>query len=153
MGGVKIDDTLTRWYGVDEQGEEYLIKELDVVGELTEGYKELNCTRCEIGTHVTIIGASSFFNCSTLATVTIPNSVTSLCAYAFCQCVSLTSIYCNSINEPCSILGGVFNLGHSKGGTLHVAKGGSAATYPTWMNTQGNLGYSGNGTWVVVDDL
>ena len=41
---------------------------------------------------VTSIESSVFFNCSSLTSVTIPNSVTSIGEWAFCNCSSLTSI-------------------------------------------------------------
>ena len=41
---------------------------------------------------VTSIGYSAFYNCSSLTSVTIPNSVTSIGDGAFCNCSSFTSI-------------------------------------------------------------
>ncbi len=41
---------------------------------------------------VTSIGSSAFYNCTSLASVTIPDSVTSIANYAFEGCTSLTSI-------------------------------------------------------------
>ena len=41
---------------------------------------------------VTVIGASAFFWCSSLTSVTIPEGVTSIGDYAFCDCTSLTSV-------------------------------------------------------------
>ena len=41
---------------------------------------------------VTSIGAYAFYNCSSLTNITIPNSVTSISSYAFYDCKSLTSI-------------------------------------------------------------
>ena len=41
---------------------------------------------------VTKIGNSTFYNCSSLTSVTIPNSVTSIGGYAFYSCSSLTSV-------------------------------------------------------------
>ena len=41
---------------------------------------------------VASIGSSAFQNCSSLASVTIGNSVTSIDSYAFSSCISLTSV-------------------------------------------------------------
>lgn len=134
-----------------------------------------NITKIEIGSNVTNIGQSAFYGCSGLTSiiipnsvtsidnnafngcsgltsVTIPNSVTSIGNNAFSGCIGLTSIYCNSVNEPCSVYNGTFFLNNANIiGALYVKKGGSASTYPTWLNTMGNLGWSGAGTWSVVE--
>ena len=46
----------------------------------------------EIGTNVTSIGRSLFYNCNYMTSVTIPNSVTSIEENAFGDCDSLTSV-------------------------------------------------------------
>ena len=46
----------------------------------------------EIGTDVTSIGASVFYDCSGLTSVTIPDSVTNIGASAFYGCSGLTSV-------------------------------------------------------------
>ena len=46
----------------------------------------------EIGTNVTSIGHSLFYNCNYMTSVTIPNSVTSIEENAFGDCDSLTSV-------------------------------------------------------------
>ena len=38
------------------------------------------------------MGDYAFSNCTSLTRVTVPDTVTSICAFAFCQCTSLTSI-------------------------------------------------------------
>ena len=53
-------------------------------GTLTDAYEIRQGTRC--------IGNSAFYNCSSLTSVTIPESVTSIGESAFCYCSSLTSV-------------------------------------------------------------
>lgn len=55
----------------------------DTKGEHTIKYTLINNTS---------IGVEAFYNCKTLTSVTIPNSVTSISSRAFCNCDQLTSI-------------------------------------------------------------
>lgn len=48
--------------------------------------------KVEIGKGVTSIGSSAFYNCYSLASITIPEGVTSIGGYAFNGCYSLASI-------------------------------------------------------------
>ena len=78
-------------------------KELDYVLSTDKTYYIVsgmgNCTDSEIvipdtynGLPVTTIGASAFYNCTELASVTIPDSITSIGSYAFNGCIKLMSI-------------------------------------------------------------
>ncbi|MCQ2387293.1 MAG: leucine-rich repeat protein, partial [Clostridia bacterium] len=58
-------------------------------------YAFYNCsslTSVTIGNSVTAIGSSAFSNCSSLTSITIPNSVTSIDSGAFSGCSKLTSV-------------------------------------------------------------
>lgn len=49
---------------------------------------------------VTTIGQTSFYNCSSLTSITIPDSVTTIGTWAFYWCASLTSVYCYATTPP-----------------------------------------------------
>ena len=57
-------------------------------------------TSITIPDSVTSIGDSAFFNCNNLTSVTIPDSVTSIGKFTFMSCNSLTSIYCKPTTPP-----------------------------------------------------
>ena len=64
-----------------------------------------NCVKkIRIGTGISTIGNSAFYNCYSLASVTIPSSVTSIGTYVFYNCCSLTSV---------TIPSGVTSIGNS----------------------------------------
>ncbi|MBQ5635849.1 MAG: leucine-rich repeat protein, partial [Alistipes sp.] len=46
------------------------------------------------------IGNSAFRDCSSLTSVTIPDSVTSIGEYAFYDCDSLKNVYCKPTTPP-----------------------------------------------------
>ena len=85
-GNVVIPDT------VSYNGTTYNVTEFRIVG--TYGTFE-NCsslTSITIPNSITSIGYSAFSGCSSLTSVTIPNSATSIEDYAFSGCSSLTSV-------------------------------------------------------------
>ena len=74
------------------------------------GDSAFNCTSLTsvtIPDSVTLIGNSAFNDCTSLTSVTIPDSVTSIGSTAFSNCTSLTSV--TIPNSVTSIGGGAFN--------------------------------------------
>ena len=67
-------------------------------------------TSITIPNSVTSIGVGAFLDCSSLTSITIPNSVTSIGEWAFSRCSSLTSINVDANNANyCSIDGVLFS--------------------------------------------
>lgn len=68
------------------------------------------------------IGDRAFYECSSLSSVTIPNSVTTIGAVAFAYCNDLTSVYYNTEN-PIESTEDVFNPSTYSTATLYVPEG------------------------------
>ena len=90
-------------------------------------YKCTSLTSVVIPEGVTDIGESVFENCTSLTSVVIPEGVTSIGAFAFCDCTSLTSVKCLSLNEP-SVDKWTFD-GISANAVLYIPEG---AVYQNW---------------------
>ena len=71
------------------------------------------------------IGYGAFGNCTSLTSVTIPNSVTSIGQQAFFGCSSLTSVY-NYATTPQAIASNVFSGVNKNTCTLYVPEGSIA---------------------------
>ena len=67
---------------------------------------------------VTTIGDYAFQVCSSLTSVTIPDSVTTIGDYAFNYCKSLTSVYCKAITPPAG--GASMFLSNASGRKIYV---------------------------------
>ena len=79
------------------------------------------------GLPVTSIGNGAFANCTSLTSVTIPNSVTSIGGRAFSGCTSLSAITVEALNSFYSSVNGVlFNKSQT---TLIQYPGGKAGSY------------------------
>ena len=63
-------------------------------------YECSSLTSVTIPDSVTSIGNYAFYDCGSLTSVTIPDSVTSIGESAFSKCSSLTSVYCKAKTPP-----------------------------------------------------
>lgn len=69
---------------------------------------------------VTSIGDNAFYYCTSLESITIPDNVTSIGRYAFSYCSSLTRVYCKATTPP---TGGYYMFGNNASGRkIYVPK-------------------------------
>ena len=95
-------------------------------------YAFYNCSglaSVTIPNSVTSIGASTFYNCSGLTSVTIPDTVTSIGSYAFSGCNGLTSV---------TIPNSVTNIGY---GAFYKCNGLTSVTIPNSVTSIGEYAF------------
>lgn len=102
LTSVKIPDSVTAIYkGAFQNCSSLKFNEFDnanYLGNENNPYlvlieaKDTSITSCNINKATKIIAVAAFENCSSLESVTIPTSVTSICAYAFNGCSGLTTV-------------------------------------------------------------
>ena len=111
------------------------LKEVTITGGTTISYGAFdNCsslTSITIPNSVTSIGSYAFDNCSSLTSITIPNNVTSIGSYAFYNCRSLTSI---------TIPNNVTSIGSS---AFYNCRSLTSITIPNSVTSIGNGAFSG----------
>ncbi|MBR3793578.1 MAG: leucine-rich repeat protein [Alistipes sp.] len=71
-----------------------------IVNNSLKAFAPAGLTEYTIPDSVTSIGSFAFCDCSSLTSITIPNNVTSIGRGAFVGCSKLTSIYCTSSTPP-----------------------------------------------------
>ena len=76
-------------------------------------------TSVTIPNSVTSIGNGAFSGCSSLTSVTIPNSVTSIGNGVFAYCKNIENVYCYAEEVP-STISNAFYDSNIKNATLHV---------------------------------
>ena len=81
-------------------------------------YKCSSLTSVTIPNSVTSIGESAFYDCSSLTSVTIPNSVTSIGNEAFAYCENIENVYCYAEEVPSAGYNAFY--GFSNDATLYV---------------------------------
>ena len=90
-----------------------------------------NCVQAvRLGIGITSIGGSAFYNCYSLASITIPSGVTSIGGSAFYNCYSLASI---------TIPSGVTSIG---GGPFSYCYSLASLTLPSGVTSIGNSAFS-----------
>ena len=94
---------------------------------------------------VTSIGEGAFADCSGLTSIEIPSSVTSISGFAFADCRDLYSITSQATTAPTIQTTTFQNV--KTGGTLSVPSGSTG--YDVWMGT-GNF-YLGQYNWTKVE--
>ena len=112
---------------------------IDAIGD----YTFYNCTAMEsliMPNHVTKIGDSAFYNCSGLQSINIPSSITSIGGDAFDGCTSLTKVIAGDVSTWCNI---TFKTASSN--PLYYAKHlysnkGTEITYIQIPNNISNIG-------------
>ncbi len=80
------------YYNITSSSVPYTVKVSDAVSSITTATIPETVTYNGTTYSVTSIGDYAFWDCSSLTSITIPNSVTSIGSYAFSRCSSLTSI-------------------------------------------------------------
>ena len=106
-GCVYIGKSLCAYKGEMSQGTHIKVKEgtIEICGGVFQGCTGL--ASIEIPNSVTSIGNSAFEGCSSLTSVTIPNSVTEIGGQAFCFCTELMSIEVDKDNQSYTSVDGV----------------------------------------------
>ena len=92
---------------------------------------EKGCWVIKCDGDVTSIDNYAFYNCSSLTSVTIPNSVTSIGTWAFNSCSSLTSVYCKATTPPA---GGEDMFDNNAAGRKIYVPAGSVEAYKSADN-------------------
>lgn len=132
------------------------IRQYSIVGELKNNLipNKENAIKVEIGTTVTSIGQSAFYNCSSLVSITISDSVTSIGYHAFNNCSGLTSVtipdsvtsIAQAAFEGCSGLASitipdsVTSIGNN---TFYYCSGLTSVIIPNSVTSIGNGAFNG----------
>lgn len=99
-----------------------------------------NITACNIKDGTTAIAGSAFYDCTNLASITIPNSLQYIDSFAFKNCSSLKSVNISSMKTWCSIEFADYSVNPLSTGVCGLYLNGGKVTSITFTNDITSIG-------------